>query len=43
MNPAGSVKPHTDLPYLLSVYEETVGALSSYTATFEDLTVTGTY
>ncbi len=43
MNPAGSIKMHTDLPYLLTVYEETVGALTSYATSFEDLTVTGTY
>jgi transglutaminase-like putative cysteine protease len=43
INPAGTTRTHSDLPYLLSVYEETVGALTSYTTSFEDLTVTGTY
>jgi hypothetical protein len=41
LNPAGSTRVHGDLPYLLTVYEETVGALASYTAGFEDLTVWG--
>ncbi len=43
MNPAATTRSHEDLPYLLNVYEETVGALTGYTTTFEDLSVTGTY
>jgi len=43
MNPAGTTMVHADLPYLLTVYEETAGALTTYSTNFEDLTVTGTY
>jgi transglutaminase-like putative cysteine protease len=43
MNPSGSTREDRDLPYLLSIHEESVGGLTSYTATFDDLTVTGTY
>ncbi|HEY9593687.1 MAG TPA: transglutaminase domain-containing protein [Spirochaetia bacterium] len=43
MNPTGQLKQDRDLPYLLSIDEEAVGGISSYTASFEDLTVTGTY
>ena len=43
MNPAGSLREDRDLPYLLSIDEEAVGGLTSYTANFDDLTVTGTY
>ena len=43
MNPAGSTRRHDDWPYLLTIHEEAVGGLASYAATFEDLTVTGTY
>lgn len=43
MNPAGSLKVDRDLPYLLSIDEEAVGGLTSYTTNFEDLSVTGTY
>jgi transglutaminase-like putative cysteine protease len=43
MNPSGSVREDRDLPYLLSIHEESVGGLTSYTAGFEDLSVTGVY
>jgi len=43
MNPAGHVKMIPELPYLLSMHEEAVGALTSYNAGFEDLAITGTY
>ncbi|MGA2974465.1 MAG: transglutaminase domain-containing protein [Spirochaetia bacterium] len=43
MNPAGVTKETRELPYLLSIQEEAVGGLASYTTNFEDLTVTGTY
>ncbi len=43
MNPSGSTREDRDLPYLLSIHEESVGGLTSYTTTFDDLSVTGTY
>jgi transglutaminase-like putative cysteine protease len=43
MNPAGVTRSIRELPCLLSINEEAVGGLSSYTTSFEDLTVTGTY
>jgi transglutaminase-like putative cysteine protease len=43
MNPAGRTRQRQELPYLLTIHEEAVGGLTSYTASFEDLTVTGTY
>jgi transglutaminase-like putative cysteine protease len=43
MNPSGSTREDRDLPYLLSIHEESVGGLTSYTAGFDDLSVTGTY
>jgi transglutaminase-like putative cysteine protease len=43
MNPSGSTREDRDLPYLLSIHEESVGGLTSYAATFDDLSVTGVY
>ncbi len=43
MNPAGTIKEDRAMPYLLSIDEEAVGGLGSYTTSFEDLKVTGTY
>jgi hypothetical protein len=43
MNPAGVVRANRELPCLLSITEEAVGGLASYSTSFEDLTVTGTY
>ena len=43
MNPEGTTVLHKELPYLLSIHEEAVGGITSYTASFEDLTVSGTY
>jgi hypothetical protein len=43
MNPMGRTRQRVELPWLLTVHEESAGALSAYTATFEDLSVTGTY
>jgi hypothetical protein len=43
MRPDGKVKRERDLPYLLSIHEEAVGAITSYTPAFSDLEVTGVY
>ncbi len=43
MNPAGSTRADREIPCLLSIQTEAVGGLTSYTASFEDLMVTGTY
>ena len=43
MFPAGVTRMDRDMPYLLSFQEEAVGSGFSYTTTFGDLTVTGTY
>ncbi len=43
MNPSGSTREDRDLPYLLSIHEESVGGLTSYTTIFDDLSVTGVY
>jgi hypothetical protein len=43
MNPAGTTREDHDLPYTLSLYAESVGGLSSYSASFDDLAVTGVY
>jgi transglutaminase-like putative cysteine protease len=43
MNPSGSTREDRDLPYLLSIHEESVGGLTSYATGFDDLTVTGVY
>ncbi|MGO9310660.1 MAG: transglutaminase domain-containing protein [Spirochaetia bacterium] len=43
MNPSGSTREDRDLPYLLSIHEESVGGLTSYTTSFDDLSVTGVY
>ena len=43
MNPEGKTVLHKELPYLLSIHEEAVGGITSYTTSFEDLTVSGTY
>ncbi len=43
MDPMGKVRQDRAMPYLLSIDEEAVGGLASYSTTFDDLTVTGTY
>ncbi len=43
ITPDGRVKREPGLPFLLTIHEESVGALSSYKTQFEDLEVTGTY
>ncbi len=43
MNPEGIPRRRRELPYLLTIQEEAVGGLASYTASFVDLQVTGTY
>ncbi len=43
MSPEGKTVLHKELPYLLTIQEEAVGGISSYTASFEDMTVSGTY
>ena len=43
MNPAGTTREDRDLPYTLSLYAESVGGLASYSTSFDDLSVTGTY
>jgi hypothetical protein len=43
MNPTGKTRQRAELPWLLTVHEESAGALGAYTTTFEDLSVTGTY
>ncbi len=43
MNPEGRAERQPDLPYLLTIDEEAVGALTDYTTSFVDLSVTGTY
>jgi transglutaminase-like putative cysteine protease len=43
MNPSGSTRADRNLPYLLSIQEESVGGLTSYASSFDDLAVTGTY
>jgi transglutaminase-like putative cysteine protease len=43
MSPDGKPKQTAELPYLLSIDEEAAGGLSGYTASFDDLVVTGTY
>jgi transglutaminase-like putative cysteine protease len=43
LNPAGVVRHDRSMPYLLTIDEEAVGGLGSYSTSFEDLTVTGTY
>ncbi len=43
MNPTGTTREDRDLPYLLSLYAESVGGLGSYSTSFDDLSVTGVY
>jgi hypothetical protein len=43
MDPQGKTQLHRELPYLLTIHEEAVGNISSYTSSFEDLVVSGTY
>ena len=43
MDPLGRTQLHRELPYLLTIHEEAVGNITSYTSSFEDLTVRGTY
>ena len=43
MSPDGKPKQAAELPYLLSIDEEASGGLTGYTASFDDLVVTGTY
>ena len=43
MSPDGKTKLDAELPYLLSIDEEASGGLAAYSASFEDLVVTGTY
>jgi len=43
MSPDGKTRLDAELPYLLSIDEEASGGLAAYSASFEDLVVTGTY
>jgi len=43
MRPDGKLRRARDLPYLLTIHEEAVGPITGYTATFNDLEVTGVY
>ncbi len=43
MDPQGKTQLHRELPYLLTIHEEAVGNITSYTSSFEDLLVSGTY
>ncbi|HTO22682.1 MAG TPA: transcription factor, partial [Spirochaetia bacterium] len=43
MNPSGTTRQDRDLPYSLSLYAESVGGLASYSTSFDELTVNGTY
>ncbi len=43
MNPSGTTRVDRDLPYTLSLYAESIGGLASYSTSFDELTVTGTY
>ena len=43
MDPQGKTQLHRELPYLLTIHEEAVGGITSYTSSFEDLVVSGTY
>ncbi len=43
MDPQGKTQLHRELPYLLTIHEEAVGNITSYTSSFEDLVVSGTY
>jgi transglutaminase-like putative cysteine protease len=43
MNPTGTTREDHSLPYLLTLYVESVGGLVSYSTSFDDLSVTGTY
>jgi len=43
MNPSGTTREDRDLPYTLSLYAESIGGLASYSTSFDELAVTGTY
>jgi hypothetical protein len=43
MRPDGRVRRERELPFLLTIHEEAVGAITSYTTVFNDLEVTGVY
>jgi len=43
MDPQGRTQLHRELPYLLTIHEEAVGNITSYSSSFEDLVVSGTY
>ena len=43
MNPSGITRQDRDLPYLMSFQAEAVGGGFTYSTSFEDLTITGTY
>ncbi|HVO40911.1 MAG TPA: transglutaminase domain-containing protein [Spirochaetia bacterium] len=43
MSPDGKTVLRKELPYLFTIHEEAVGGITSYTTSFEDLTVSGTY
>jgi transglutaminase-like putative cysteine protease len=43
MRPDGKVRRARDLPYLITINEESVGPITAYTAQFNDLEVTGVY
>jgi Transglutaminase-like superfamily/IPT/TIG domain len=43
MDPQGRTVLHRELPYLLTIHEEAVGNITSYTSSFEDMVVSGTY
>jgi transglutaminase-like putative cysteine protease len=43
MSPDGKPKQAPELPFLVNINEEASGGLSAYTASFDDLVVTGTY
>jgi len=43
MSPEGRTKRHDGFPWLVNVHEEAVGALTSWTTSFEGVEVTGVY
>jgi len=43
MDPQGRPVLHRELPYLLTIHEEAVGNVTSYTSSFDDMVVSGTY
>jgi transglutaminase-like putative cysteine protease len=42
-SPDGTTRRRRDFPWLLAFHEESVGDITGYTASFDDVTVTGTY